>query len=134
MTVVARNRTMAGRLVFLGALCASPLACNFLLGTEAADHTPVYDAGTEATIDVDASSASDATVATGCSRYPDASFCNDFDGVNPLGTNFWTFSDEGSARGTIAITQAHATSPPNALRIAGFVARRRLRVRANAPS
>jgi hypothetical protein len=60
----------------------------------------------------------DAT-ARGCTVYPDATFCEDFDDpLTALSTTKWTSTDVGQPQGTIALVQAGAVSAPNAARLA----------------
>ena len=56
--------------------------------------------------------------ASGCARYPSATFCVDFDGTNPLTPPTWTESDvqDPTPAGTISLTTAAPISAPNAAR------------------
>ena len=56
--------------------------------------------------------------ASGCARYPSATFCVDFDGTNPLAPPTWTESDalDPTPAGTISLTAAAPLSAPNAAR------------------
>ena len=54
--------------------------------------------------------------AGGCGRYPDATFCVDFDQPNPFATSLWTENDalDPSPAGTIILTTSNPISAPNA--------------------
>ncbi len=67
----------------------------------------------------DASSGDALVEASGCARYPTATFCADFDGTNPLAVPPWTENEaiEPTPPGTIALTASDPISPSSAARI-----------------
>ncbi len=69
------------------------------------------DAGVDADADADAS---------GCARYPDASFCEDFEGQDPLAMPPWTqneaLDNRPTPRGTIVVGSDDAVSKPHLAR------------------
>lgn len=64
----------------------------------------------------DATDAAQPASDAGCALRADAAFCVDFEGNGGLDLGTWSTADFASSLGTIALTQAHASSPPNAAR------------------
>lgn len=60
--------------------------------------------------------AGEAGAPLGCARYADASFCADFDGVDPVGPSVWTEVLTAPA-GDIVTTGESTVSPPLAMRV-----------------
>jgi hypothetical protein len=59
----------------------------------------------------------DAPAATGCARFPGATYCNDFDRGDPLGPLAWTAVDRDVPFGSIDVVSDDRVSAPSAARV-----------------
>jgi hypothetical protein len=94
------------------------VACNALLGNklDGEPAPPSVDASPDARADAPLGEDGETPVdaAPGCARYVDATFCNDFEGNEPLGGAFWTRTVNADA-GIITLLDASPVSPPHAI-------------------
>ena len=118
MTIARRRWSVV--LLSLAGSVASSVSCSLLVDTEGlAGSSTIADAAPDtSSVTLDSSSADAkpeaASADAGCALYPDAAFCNDFEGPDPLSTNVWTETDVGTSAGTIALTTDTSESPTHA--------------------
>ena len=94
-------------LVDTGGLVGSP---SVDVPVDAAVDVTVLDAGTDAVSPTDGDAAP--SPATGCALFKDASFCEDFDGVDPFSISKWTIADVDASVGSLAVTATTSVSAP----------------------